>query len=67
MEINDTLKFRSYGWKKDMEQKAPHIQRLYAQDKQYYPKDQGGIVDEWDALIKQQVETERRHNDQLMQ
>ena len=49
--INDTLKFRSQGWKKDMSQKVDHINRLKERNEQYYPNDNEGIVDEWKALL----------------
>ena len=51
MEINDTLKFASYGWKKDYSQKLDKRALLEAQNKQYYPADGRGVVDEWQALI----------------
>jgi hypothetical protein len=58
MEINDTLKFRSYGWKKDMDQKGAHIQRLEDQNKQYFPPDNEGVIDEWKALLQHQAEVD---------
>ena len=54
MEINDTLKLKAYGWKKDMNAKSTHIQQVINQSQQYYPHDHRGVVDEWDALMKQQ-------------
>lgn len=56
MEINDTLKFKSFGWKKDYEQKRPHIEKVLAEHKQYYPPDSHGVIDEWKALIRNQSE-----------
>ena len=60
MSVNDTLKFRSFGWKQDMETKKPHIDNLQQNGKQYFPPDSHGIVDEWKALIHHQAEIERR-------
>jgi hypothetical protein len=59
MSVNDTLKFRSYGWKQDMTAKVPHIQRLSDRNEQYYPPDKEGVVDEWKALLAQQAEMNR--------
>jgi len=56
MEINDTLKFKAYGWKKDYEQKRPHIEKVYQEHRQYYPEDSHGVIDEWQALIRNQAE-----------
>lgn len=28
MEVNDTLKLKAYGWKKDMITKQPHIEKV---------------------------------------
>jgi hypothetical protein len=56
MEVNDTLKFKAYGWKKDTEQKRPHIEKVYQEHKQYYPEDSHGVIDEWQALIRNQAE-----------
>ena len=56
MEVNDTLKFRTYGWKKDIDQKRDKIDRLYREHKQYYPNDAHGNLDEWHALIKYQAD-----------
>ncbi len=52
MEINDSLKFRSYGWKKDMNGKGEHIKRLEQRNEQYYPPDKEGVIDEWKALLQ---------------
>ena len=59
MSVNDTLKFRSYGWKQDMSNKVPHIKRLEDRNEQYYPPDKEGVIDEWQALLKQQAEMDR--------
>lgn len=71
MAVNDTLKFKSFGWKKDIEQKRPHIQKLYQEHKQYYPEDSHGVVDEWQALIRNQSEIykqeDRLHKEQEYQ
>jgi hypothetical protein len=56
MEVNDTLKLRSFGWKKDMITKQPHIQKVVQNNQQYYPPDSHGVIDEWDALMRQQYE-----------
>ena len=56
MEINDTLKFKAYGWKKDYDQKKDVIDRHYREHRQYYPPDAHGVLDEWQALIKNQSE-----------
>lgn len=56
MEINDTLKFKSFGWKKDYETKKEHIKNVYKQNRQYYPEDAHGVIDEWQALIRNQQE-----------
>ena len=58
MEVNDTLKFRSYGWKKDMSMKGDHIERLTQRNEQYYPPDNDGIIDEWKAVLDQQAQVE---------
>lgn len=55
MSVNDTLKLKAYGWKKDMGTKQPHIQRVLDSHQQYYPQDAQGVVDEWDALNRQQL------------
>lgn len=60
MEINDTLKFKSFGWKKDYENKKDHIAKVYAQNGQYYPEDSHGVIDEWQALIRNQAEVYER-------
>lgn len=52
MEVNDTLKLRSFGWKKDMITKQPHIQKVIQNNQQYYPPDSHGVIDEWDALMR---------------
>jgi hypothetical protein len=71
MSVNDTLKFKSYGWKRDYESKAPHIQKILNQHKQYYPQDAHGVIDEWSALIRnqnevyQQEERVRKENEYL--
>ena len=54
MEVNDTLKLKAYGWKKDMITKQPHIDNVISNSQQYYPPDHHGVIDEWDALMKQQ-------------
>ena len=68
MSINDTLKFRTYGWKKDIESKKGKIEQLYRDHKQYYPFDAHGNCDEWHALIKTQTDNykheERLRNEQ---
>lgn len=56
MEINDTLKLKAYGWKKDYAEKQPHIQKVYSEFRQYYPEDAHGVIDEWQALIRNQAE-----------
>lgn len=56
MSINDTLKFKSYGWKKDYESKVDHIDKVLGEHRQYYPPDAHGVIDEWSALIKNQAE-----------
>ena len=56
MEVNDTLKLKAFGWKKDMLTKQPHIQRVLQNHQQYYPPDAHGVIDEWDALMKQQYD-----------
>ena len=56
MEINDTLKFKAYGWKKDYDQKKDRIEQHYREFRQYYPPDAHGVIDEWQALIKNQTE-----------
>jgi hypothetical protein len=60
MEINDTLKLKAYGWKKDYIEKQPHIQKVYQEHKQYYPEDSHGVIDEWQALIRNQAEIYRQ-------
>ena len=50
--INDSLKAHTYGQKKDLSQKLDTVKRLEEQDKQYYPIDMDGNVDEWKAIIK---------------
>ena len=68
MDVNDTLKLKSFGWKKDMTTKAPHISKVLSNNQQYYPPDQHGVIDEWDALMKQQYNlmTKREINEQMM-
>ena len=51
---NDTLKNRAYGIKKDIAEKEDHINDLQSQNKQYYPREPNGNVNEWGALLKQQ-------------
>ena len=71
MEINDTLKFKSFGWKKDYESKKPHIAKVLEQHRQYYPEDAHGVIDEWKALIRNQAEIfeqdERLHQENKYQ
>ena len=52
MDVNDTLKLKAFGWKKDMTTKAPHINKVIQNNQQYYPPDNHGVIDEWDALMK---------------
>ncbi|CDW79439.1 UNKNOWN [Stylonychia lemnae] len=68
MEVNDTLKLKAFGWKKDMITKQPHIQKVINNSQQYYPPDAHGVIDEWDALMKQQYDlmTKREQNQALM-
>ena len=54
MEVNDSLKLKAYGWKKNMIEKQPHIEKILNNSNQYYPPDQSGVIDEWGALMKQQ-------------
>ena len=49
--INDSLKGRAYGTKPDIEEKADHILELESQNKQYYPREPNGNVNEWGALL----------------
>ena len=59
MEINDALKFRSYGWKQDTTAKQDHIQRITGRNQQWYPSNSHGIVNEWKAVIDHQAEVEQ--------
>ena len=54
-DVNDTLKLKAYGWKKDMSMKGDHIERLTQWNEQYYPPDNDGIIDEWKAVLDQQA------------
>lgn len=63
----DPLKFRSYGVKKHLDAKQEKIQQLEQQQMRYYPTDGKGNLDEWGAIIKRQVETfERRQQEDLI-
>jgi hypothetical protein len=42
--------------KKPFEEKADHIKELINSNKRYYPVDRRGNIDEWGAIIKQQLE-----------
>lgn len=64
MSVNDTLKFRAYGWKKDYEQKKDKIDKYYREHNQYYPNDAHGVMDEWQALIKFQTD-QFKHEERL--
>jgi len=55
MDINDPIKYASYGVKRDYIDKIDHIQKdFYPQNpnKVFYPIDKQGVVDEWVALEK---------------
>jgi hypothetical protein len=55
MDINDPLKRGAYGVKKDYMEKVDHIRNDFAPRnpaKVFYPIDNKGVVDEWDALVK---------------
>ena len=51
---NDSLKNRAYGTKKDLAEKEDKILEMQSQNKQYYPREANGNVNEWGALLKQQ-------------
>lgn len=52
--INDSLKSRAYGQKKEADSDAQHDKVVEHEQKggQYYPMDKEGKVDEWGAMIK---------------
>ena len=53
--INDSLKSRAYGEKKDYASKKDKIEDVIKKGNQYYPIQADGNVDEWSALTKQQA------------
>lgn len=60
--VNDSLKSRSYGVKKDYAEKLDKISQNGTTHKQYYPISSDGNIDEWQALAKQQQELVKKHN-----
>lgn len=54
--VNDSLKSRAFGEKKDIISKAGHIERIQNDDtRQYFPldpKSNGQNIDEWGAIIQ---------------
>ena len=50
--------------KKPLGEKATQIQELLAQRKRYYPVDGRGNIDEWGAVVAQQVATSQREEQQ---
>eukprot|EP00347_Sterkiella_histriomuscorum_P002091 403369509 len=63
MDINDPLHFASYGVKRDYTEKYDHIVKdFYPANPQrvFYPIDKNGVVDEWDALVKNQTYLEEQ-------
>eukprot|EP00347_Sterkiella_histriomuscorum_P022817 403337038 len=53
----DPFKFTTYGVKKPLDEKTQSIQDLLAQSKRYYPVDRHGNIDEWGAIVSQQLDT----------
>ena len=49
--INDSLKSRAYGQKKDTTLKEQHS----SAERTYYPTDREGKIDEWGAMVKHQT------------
>lgn len=58
--INDSLKARSYGQKKDYDEKLDKVSHGSGKYKQYYPVGADGNIDEWSALSKQQQELAKK-------
>ena len=55
--VNDSLKSRAFGEKKDVISKAGHMERIQNDpNRQYFPldpKSNGQNIDEWSAIIQQ--------------
>ena len=51
--INDSLKARAWGEKKNTADKLAHLSGASSDRSHYYPVDGKGRVDEWDAILKQ--------------
>lgn len=49
--INDSLKSRAYGQKKDILEKEDHISRVAQSERQYYPREANGNINEWGAIL----------------
>lgn len=56
MELNDPLKAKAFGTKKDYLDKQDHIRELLENNKRYYPPDMGGVIDEWGAMARHQAQ-----------
>jgi len=50
--INDTLKARAFGQKKDVMSKMEHIEKVEADGAKYYPWDPIGNINEWGAILQ---------------
>ncbi|CDW82789.1 calmodulin [Stylonychia lemnae] len=60
----DPLKLGAYGVKKPLDEKSQSIQDLIAASKRYYPMDRMGNIDEWGAIVNQQVDNYQRAQEQ---
>jgi len=49
--VNDSLKSRAFGQKKDVMSKIGHIERVEQEGAKYYPWDSEGHVNEWGAIL----------------
>ena len=59
------MKSRAWGEKKNVAEKLDQIRGIYSDRGHYYPIDAKGRVDEWDAILKQQVQTQAKMDNEM--
>lgn len=49
--LNDSLKSRAFGSKKDIMSKQDKIEQIENEGGKYYPRDANGNINEWGAIL----------------
>lgn len=63
--LNDSLKSRAFGTKKDVISKMDKIDKIESEGGRYYVRDPNGNINEWGAILQHQAEAFKKQDDEI--